>query len=138
VIKSLKKKSELWSAARGIAHDSVRDMAHDSARSIAHDSALRDMAFESARGVAWYTARDATYSAAYSAGWDGQVPRAGVTEAKNAILALIVYDDCDQYLQMTYEQLKVYAVLSEKPQAVLLLPMVYVKEQLNERLVTPA
>ena len=52
------------------------------------------------------------------------------------ILALVAYDDCDQYLNMGYEKLRVYAMLSEKPQAILLLPMVYVREKLNERMVT--
>ena len=53
----------------------------------------------------------------------------------DAIFGLFAYDDCDQYLSMSYEKLLVYASLSEKPQAILLLPMVYVKEKLNERMV---
>ena len=47
----------------------------------------------------------------------------------DAIVALVAYNDCDQYLNMSYKKLLVYASLSEKPQAMLLLPMVYVREK---------
>ena len=53
--------------------------------------------------------------------------------AWDSILALIAYNDCDQYINMGYEKLQVYAKLSEQSQAVLLLPMVYVREKLNVR-----
>ena len=48
--------------------------------------------------------------------------------AKGIISALIAYDDCDQYLSMTYDELRVWALLSGTPQAVLLLPMKWVQE----------
>jgi hypothetical protein len=53
--------------------------------------------------------------------------------ARDSLLALVAYDDCDQYLALGYEKLKVYAVLGEKPQAILLLPMAYVREKINEK-----
>lgn len=52
--------------------------------------------------------------------------------ARGAIVALVAYNDCEQYINMGYEKLLVYAKLSENPQAILLLPMVYVRERLNE------
>jgi hypothetical protein len=52
-------------------------------------------------------------------------------QVRGVLLALIAYDDCDQYLCMTYNELKTWALISEKTQAILLLPMVYVEEQLN-------
>lgn len=58
-----------------------------------------------------------------SSSWHATYESAGCT-----IAALLFYDDCDQYLAMTYEQLKVWAELSERPQAVLLLPMKWVQE----------
>ena len=58
--------------------------------------------------------------------------------ARDAISALVAYDDCDQFLNMPYEKLKVWTVLSEDPRAVLLLPMVYVKEKLANLNLQPA
>lgn len=49
--------------------------------------------------------------------------------AHKVISALIAWDDCDRFLAMPYEKLKVWAVLSEDPRAVLLLSMVYLKEK---------
>ena len=89
-------------------------------------AAALNAARNSARNATWNEARNAAYDAAYNA---------ALTAACDSILALIAYDDCQQYLDMSYEQLKVYALLSERPQAVLLLPLKWVRE--NETLVTP-
>ena len=48
--------------------------------------------------------------------------------ARAALFALITYSDCHEYLSMTYEQLHAWALLSETPQAVLLLPMKWVQD----------
>ena len=82
----------------------------------------------------WAAARNAALLAARNSTSDGASDGA-LTAACDSILALIAYDDCQQYLDMSYEQLKVYALLSERPQAVLLLPLKWVRE--NETLVTP-
>ena len=47
-------------------------------------------------------------------------------QAYGVLLALIAYDDCDQYLSMTSDELKTWMLISEKPQAILLLPIKWV------------
>jgi hypothetical protein len=65
--------------------------------------------------------------AAQDAAWD--VARSAAFEA---ILALFAYDDCEQYLSMTSEQLRMWATLTEQPAAVLLLPAVIAFEQIKK------
>ena len=119
VLASFKETPELWNAARAAAWDAARaaawDAAWDAARAAAWDAA-RDAAWENV----WIAARFAARAAAFDAAFD-------------VISALVAYDDCDKFLSMSYERLKVWAVLSEDPRAVLLLPMIYVKEKLNEQ-----
>ena len=107
VLASFKETPELWNAARAAAWDAARAAAWDAAR---------DAAWENV----WIAARFAARAAAFDAAFD-------------VISALVAYDDCDKFLSMSYERLKVWAVLSEDPRAVLLLPMIYVKEKLNEQ-----
>ena len=112
VLNSLKENPKLWHEALDATSDAARDKAWWTALAagdMARDKAL-DAAWDKARGVA-DTARIA---------------------ADSAILALVAYDGCDQYLNMGYEKLKIYAILSDKPQAVLLLSMLYVREKINE------
>ena len=116
VIESLKCNPELWSRAEDAVLNATRDAAYDEAWAEALDNV---------RSEAWDTARDVTWYAAYDEACDA---------AHGAILALVAYDDCDQYLQMSYDQLLIYATLSERPQAVLLLPLKWVQE--HEALVT--
>ena len=111
VLKSLKENPEFWVAAWDAARDAARSAAWVAARAEVWDAAC---------DAVW----DAAWDAARAAAWD-------------VIAALIAYDDCDQFLNMSYEKLKVWAVLSEDPRAILLLPMIYVKEQLNECMVAP-
>ena len=56
----------------------------------------------------------------------------------SSIAALIAYDDCDQYLSMTYEELYVWSKISESTQAILLLPLKWVQEHEQQSLVAPA
>ena len=118
VIESVKKDTQVWQTAWEIkAWVAARDAARDAAL-----YAVRTATWDEARIAAWYAARhaarDAALYAARIAAWD-------------AIFALVAYD-CDQYLKMDYEKLWVYAILSEKPKAILLLPMVYVREKIKE------
>ena len=48
--------------------------------------------------------------------------------AWNAILALVAYDDCEKYLDVSYEELLSQTNLDPHPACVLLLPYAYVKE----------
>ena len=124
VLASLKETPELWAEARDESWDAVWDAAW---------VAVWDAAWV----AAWVAARDAVWDAAWVAVWDAAWVAAR-DAARSVISALVAYDDCDQFLSMSYERLKVWAVLSEDPRAILLLPMVYVSEQLNERMVTSA
>ena len=129
VLASLKENPELWDAARDAAWDEAWDTA-------------RAEAMSAARDAVWDAARDAAWAEAWSEAWDtssGAARDAPRAAARDAISALVAYDDCDQFLNMPYEKLKVWTVLSEDPSAILLLPMVYVRERLNEqRMVTLA
>ena len=129
VLASLKENPELWDAARDAAWDEAWDTA-------------RAEAMSAARDAVWDAARDAAWTEAWSEAWDtssGAARDAPRAAARSVISALVAYDDCDQFLNMPYEKLKVWTVLSEDPRAILLLPMVYVKEKLNEQcLVTSA
>ena len=49
--------------------------------------------------------------------------------ARDAVLVLIAYDDCEKFLDMTPDELQVWAVLSNDPAAILLLPMVQVMQK---------
>ena len=104
---------QTWSQASDQAYDQVRDQVWKQARIQAWKQAWKQ-----ARGQAYEPARYEAYE-----------------QASGVLLALIAYDDCDQYLAMTFDELKTWTALTEKPQAILLLPMVYVKEQMNECLV---
>jgi hypothetical protein len=111
VLASVKENPELWEQAR-------RASIWGPLESI--DEAMRTVSAKVYRRHAWYEASFIATKAAW-------------LEVASSVTALIAYDDCDQYLALGYEKLKVYAVLGEKPQAILLLPMVYVREKINEQ-----
>lgn len=118
VIASLKDNPELWDTAWG----AVRP-----ATSYEGSHAAYNSAYDAARYAAGHAAYDAGRLTAYlEAG-----KAIHYVAAVDAILALIAYDDCDQYLSMSYEELPIWAALSEHPAATLLVPMVYVKERLK-------
>ena len=77
---------------------------------------------------AWSAAWNAAYDAARHAVWDAASDVAYVA-AKDSILALVTYDDCEKYLDMTPDELQVWAVLSNDPAAILLQPMVQVMQK---------
>lgn len=125
VLKSVKERHDLWIASRSVASDAVCIAACLAARAAAWDVASRGASWDAITDAAWDAVLGSTMVVTRGAAWD-------------AILALIAYDDCDQFLSMSYERLKVWAVLSEDHRAVLLLPMVYVKEKLANLNLQPA
>ena len=108
------------------AHPKIWDAAWDAAWHAAWYSA-RNAAWRAAGAAARDAARDAALDAAWRAAGD-----AAWDAARDAARALIAYDDCAHYLDMSSEQLKSWAILSESPAAVLLLPAVIAFEQINE------
>jgi len=94
--------------------------------------AVRGAAYDAAWSAAWLAARVAAYDAALvlaasSAAWDE-----AFDAAWSAILALVAYDHCAQYLDMTSDQLRVWAALSENPAPVLLIPATIAREKIKE------
>lgn len=110
VLASVKAHPAEWRSAWDAAWDAVWDAAWDAAVNAARH-ASRFVAYNAATGHAGHTAGDASYG---------------------AMLALVAYDDCAQYLDMSSDQLKVWAILSENPAAVLLLPAVIAFEKIAE------
>jgi hypothetical protein len=97
--------------------------------------ATSDAAYDAARDESWVAARDVNLDVIwYATMVEAHNPkRIGSTQLANgAILALIAYDDCDQYLSMPSEQLRMWVTLTEKPAAVLLLPAVIAFEQIKK------
>ena len=84
------------------------------------------------RGVALDAIHSAMLETIQNANWGSTGDVFARSDARGAVweslMALVAYDDCDQYLQMSYEQLLIYATLSERPQAVLLLRLKWVQE----------
>jgi hypothetical protein len=111
VLASLKEHPEIWSAV--------------------YDSAWRG-SFEEARVATRNAAYNAVWDAAKAATMDDQDLFLARYMASSAILALLAYDDCEQYLSMTSEELHAWALLSENPAAVLLLPAVIAFERIAE------
>ena len=85
-----------------------------------------EQVYNQSRYQAWkqarIQARIQAYDQAYEQSWDTPF----YDQVSGVLLALIAYDDCDQYLSMTFDELKTWALVSEKPQAILLLPMKWV------------
>jgi len=105
VLESSKSHPEVWDAAYDAAWDALE--------------------------AAWYAAYDATRDAAYDAAYDATRDAARAS-ALDTILALVAYDDAAKYLDMPFDQLRVWAILSEDPAAVLLLPAVIAYEKIDE------
>jgi hypothetical protein len=119
VLESVKSHPEIWDAARDAAHNDLdwyaaTDAAMNAARETSHNEA-----WDAAWDAAWGATLDATWDATRDAAW-------------NAIIALIAYDDASKYLDMPVEQLRVWAIISETPAAILLIPAVVAFERINE------
>jgi len=110
VIESSNSYPEVWN----VAYDSAYTAARYAAHAAAYDSAW-SAAQASARSAAWGAARDVARGAFWG-----------------AVLAFIAYDDAANYLDMTSDQLKVWAILSDDPASILLLPVVIAHERISE------
>ena len=110
ILASVKAQPDVWVAAQEAAWAVARSAAWSAARSVA-------------RSVAWAVARSAAWAVAGSAAW---------AVAGDAMVALIAWDDCSQYLDMTSEQLEMWYHLTERPACLLLLPAVRAFEQIAE------
>lgn len=114
VIKSVKTHPKIWVAALDTAGAAAKTAAWNAARSAARSAnrnATGDVTWDKVRNAAWVTARVA---------------------ARDAVLALIAYDDSAKYLELTSDQLRIWAILSEDPSAILLLPAVIAFEKIDE------
>jgi hypothetical protein len=111
VLESAKSHPEIWAAAWDAAWNA--SMAAWNAAWNATMNAARGVA----RDVAWDAARGVVCSAA---------------AARGATAALIAYDDASKYLEMPGDHLRIWAILSEDPAAVLLLPAVIAFERISE------
>ena len=82
-----------------------------------------DVTLAAARDAARHAARVAIIDAAGNAAWYA---------ARHAIMALIAWDDCAHYLDLSSAKLEIWAKLSEKPECILLLPAVKAFEKIDE------
>jgi hypothetical protein len=89
----------------------------------------RDAAHNEAWHAAWGAARDAAWYEATDAAWDvarnaarGEPRVAARGAIYDAVKALSAYDDANKSLEMPSDRLRAWAILSEEPAAVLLLP----------------
>ena len=116
VLDSLKSNIDIWSQTGIQASDQAWNQASDQARDQVWNQA-RDQVWNQAWDQAWDQALDQVSDQAWNQAWK---------QAYGVLLALITYDDCDQYLSMTFDELKTWMLISEKPQAILLLPIKWV------------
>ncbi len=121
VLASVKQYPAIWTAACGAAWEATSEPAWK----VAWDAAW-DAAYSAARGATYAAVRSAVQSAVLTRRWGAR------NAVQNAILALISYDDCAYLLDMSGDQLKTWALLSEQPAAMLLLPAVIAREQIRE------
>jgi hypothetical protein len=139
VIATLKKHPMIWNVDRNVIRNTAYNKARyaictafdeDKMREAAFDAALSaafDEAWNAAFDEAWNARQDANSDADRWAAWDS-----AWDSARDALHALIAYDDCEQYLNMPSDQLRVLALLSEHSASVLLLPAVIAFEQIKE------
>ena len=126
VIESAESHPEIWSASWNASWNATMaayDAARDAAWVAAARSAARDATRDAAMDAAMYAARDASMNAARDA---------SMNAAWAATAALIVYDDASKYLEMPVDQLRFWAILSEIPAAILLIPAVIAFERIRK------
>lgn len=115
VLESVKSYPEIWDEAWVAFKDATRLATRNEARLAAFDATL-GAARDVVRDAALYEATDAARGA-----------------ARSAVAALIAYDDSSKYLDMPIDKLRVWAILSEDPAAVLLLPAVIALENITKK-----
>ena len=122
VLESIKTNHERWIAVwDAVIREAIQDETWYAAREAARCAAL-DAAWYADRNVAWDAAWDASWNAASDSSWNA---------VRDTLIALIAYDHASKYLQMKPDQLRAWALLSEDPAAVLLIPAVVVRWTLN-------
>ena len=104
VMASVKANPEAWHIAWHTARNVVSWAAREAARDAGREAA-RDAGRDAELGAVWLAFRDDEWDAAW-----------------NGMLAFVAYDHASKYLQMTPDQLRAWALLSEDPAAVLLIP----------------
>ena len=114
VFESIKSYPEIWDTAMNANRNAARDEARDAAWPPAMDAAM------DADRIA---PLDAAFDATSDMDWDA---------ALDAAVALIAYDDASKYLDIPSDKLRVLAIISENPAAILLLPAVIAFERINE------
>ena len=129
VIQSLKDNTEEWNKA----WDDAR--AWNSAYYPAWDAV-----WGTTYHAAWHAAYDAARNAARDAAWNAARDAALVKEwdveyypARDAMLALVAYDDSAKYLSLDFAELKCIVDSTRHPAAVLLLPAVKARELINNK-----
>jgi hypothetical protein len=114
IIADLQARPEVWDAAWSAASDAAWSAAWAAARDAAWLAAglAGRPACAAARDAAWHAASDAAWDAAWHAADDA---------ARDAVAALVAWDDCAHLLDTDADQVRVLALLGHQP-AVLLLP----------------
>ena len=120
VLKSVRENTKLWDAAEDASWNAALDAAWNAAGAAAN-------------AASWNRIRNVSLNVILNE--TSFISNSARSASRHVMAALIAYDDCDQFLNMTYEKMKVWAVLSEDPRALLLLPMIYVKEKLLQEVV---
>jgi hypothetical protein len=126
ILKTLQKSTYIWMAARTAVYDNIWSTSYYSTLKCIPDNRIIYFCRELEK-VVWTLTSGINLS--------HLAPPAVSITIRGAIAALVAYDDCDQYIDMKYEKLELCAKLCEKPQAILLLPMVYVKEEFHDKVV---
>jgi hypothetical protein len=127
ILETLRKNSYIWLAARIATYNKIDQYIwpisyYSTLKCIPDDRIIH---FRELEKVVWTLASGINLS-------ELEQPAVSIAiQIRGAISALVAYADCEQYIDMKYEKLELYAKLSEKPQAILLLPMVYVREKLG-------
>ena len=130
VLQSVNANLDTWVNAWTAAKPVVGIAAWHSARA-AVLLAIWDAGREEAWDAAWIGTRGAVRSTAWEATWKA-VWEATWKAARGSLRALIAYDDCEKYLNMSYEELLMWNKLDPHPACVLLLPYLFVKELTKE------
>ena len=113
ILAHVKDNPEKWEAANGTMYASAWDAAWNAAWKAAWNAAgnpAYSAAWYPAFVRAWYAAVDAAVDAA----WNEAGNEAWSRGARGAILALMTYPDCAYMLNMSPEQIKMYAHLDVK------------------------
>lgn len=127
IIESLKSHINIWAVALDESHGEPRREAWYVALDAVLDAARLE-AWDSARAAAWDTARNLVRDLVQDG--DRDLLRDWAWEAAwSAIAALVAWDDSDRFLDMTGNELAVWARLSNNPAAILMLPAVRALEQ---------